>query len=678
MLARGHRLGVVVSVHHSGQDLLRAQGLSVATAVLEVSDEMVIISDARGAIEWVNAAFERRTGWQLNEVKGRVPASFLNGPRSDSELAQGITNGLNQGHSYAGEMWRYTKSGEAFRVGLRLQPVFGRNGRIEHFISLSVDVTDQDEKMVSAGLPALLEERVLARTFELERELEVAEAANEAKSSFVSTMSHEIRTPLNAIVGFTHLLRDTPLSVEQRNYVEKLQRSATMLMELVNDILDFSKIEAGAMSIDSEPFDLRDAFDTIETVTGSLAREKGLALSFDVDTDVPDGVAGDRYRFTEVLLNLVGNAVKFTQEGSVKVRVTLVTADVDSVTVRCDVADTGIGMSREVVGRIFDNFVQADSSTTRNYGGSGLGLVISKALVEMMGGTISVESEPGVGSRFSFTVRFAKTDLDVAKQSRRPLVSASYERLAGACVMVVEDNPFNQDVVTDLLERMGVRVVLASNGEQALEVLREQGETSLVLMDVQMPVMDGIEATRRIRLETKWDRLVIIGLTANATSEDGLQCLRAGMNEVLAKPIAPELLYRTLERWLPSRREQVAIQAESGNQVDPAALSELLRGDSAKIVRFAGKFIEVMSATMLEMRAALELQDFAALARHAHTLKSSAQTVGARQFGNLCAELEAVASDFQTEQVTACVSELSLLEAGVAKELADMIADLAS
>ena len=670
VVAHGVDGGYVASVQRLTYDRIRAQALTTATGLLQASEEMVIITDPQGSVEWVNTAFEARTGWELAEISGKNPATFLNGPRTDPVMAQSIADAVNHGRYFTGELWRYTKTGEEFRVSLRFQPVFGRHGRVEHFISLSVDTTgrgDDDQALVQ--LSSALDERVLVRTTELERELQVAHARAEAKSSFASTMSHEIRTPLNAIVGFSHLLQETSLSDTQRSYVSKTQRAASMLMDLVNNVLDISKIEAGAMTLTPVPFNFRSVFSDVEAVAGTQARSKGLNFSLTVDPEIPDVVRGDQNRFTEVLLNLVGNAVKFTSEGSVEVLASRVKSPDQSVVVRCDVVDTGIGMSRESITRIFQRFVQIDSGMSRNYGGTGLGLTISKVFVEMMGGSMTVESELGQGSRFSFTVQFSQPSANDSTEIMAAPTEKTYERLARSCVLVVEDNPFNQDVIVNLLERRGVDVVVAANGVQAIDALSTHRKIMLILMDLQMPVMDGIEATMAIRRETKWDRIVILGLTANVTEKDHRQCLEAGMSEVLAKPLAPELLYQTLEQWLPSPREQVEQSVLEGSQVDRSVLPELLGGDAAKVSRFANKFVQVMNEAMTEIVAAAEVMDFSRIGRQAHTLKSSSLTVGARYFGERCAELDVAAGNFEREKVETLVSELSLLAVGVASEL---------
>jgi PAS domain S-box-containing protein len=406
------------------------------------------------------------------------------------------------------------------------------NGRVLRFTGTNTDIQAQKE------LEARLSE---ARA--------TAQQASQAKGEFLANMSHEIRTPMNAVVGLTALLSGTPLNARQQSYLQKLRGASESLMSLINNVLDLSKIEAGKLQIENMPFELGEVMERQQALLTEQAATKGLLLSFPTSLPETGQLLGDPVRLGQILLNLVGNAIKFTERGHVTVQVTQLACTVDRVTLRFTVIDTGIGIPPEVAKNLFNPFTQAAPSTTRRFGGTGLGLSICQQLVALMNGEMGLESTPTQGSRFWFTA-----DFGLASTSESPAVKLrshdSNEVLEGLRVLVAEDNDINMEIITELLQQVGVRVQGAGNGRDAVDACMAN-RPDVVLMDMQMPEMDGLSATTALRKHPGLADLPIIALTANAMTEDRERCLAAGMNDYLSKPIDLDELYALLRRWRP-------------------------------------------------------------------------------------------------------------------------------
>jgi PAS domain S-box-containing protein len=498
-----------------------------------------------------------------------------------------------------------------------------------------------------------LEQRVNERTSQLAAALTRAESAMRAKNDFLANMSHEIRTPLNCILGMTHLLRDSAPAQPAGQYLDSIVHAGNSVVKIVSEILDLCKMEAGKLEIEQLPLDPRDIVAEVTDRFAGLAAERGLVLDVDVDQALPRQIVGDPLRLSQILSNYLDNAIKFTRHGRIDVRVRLAARDGDRVRVRLEVQDTGIGLSPEQQAGLFQPFHQADTTTTRNYGGTGLGLAICRQLAELMDGSVGVSSS-GVGSLFWCEVMLA-TLARSASASRHHAVEpgdtggdaqASMRCLDGAHILLAEDNPLNQELMRMLIERAGARITMATDGAQALAALADT-RFDCVLMDVQMPVMDGYEATRRIRADARLHDQVVIALTANASDSSRAACFGAGMNDFLVKPIDIPQFYNVLAQWiggtggrLPEASAAQPPAADATEDISLSLLAALVGDDPAEIAELLALFLDNADTTAAELSAALAKDNLDEAQALAHRLKSSARAVGAAALGEACVALE--------------------------------------
>lgn len=540
-------LNVVEERNAAEEELLK---LSMA---VEQSPISIVITDLQPRIQYVNDAFVRISGYSLKESIGKNPR-FLSSGNTPSSNYAALWSALSQGQAWKGEFINRHKEGHEYLESVIITPIRQSDGRITHYMAIKEDITEK--KRIIAELERHqhhLEELVKQRTVELNAARELAEAANHAKSSFVANMSHEIRTPLNAIVGFSDLLKKQNQLPEQASLIDKINFAGKHLLGVINDILDFSKIESNQIKLERNDFEIASVMQNVTSMLADRLESKGLRLMVETDPMLDHCVVvGDSLRLGQILLNLTSNAVKFTDTGSITLRTRLESEQDGRLLIRFEIQDTGLGISPEQQSRLFQAFEQADTSTTRKYGGTGLGLVISKKLTELMDGHIGVDSQLGAGSTFWFTALLTRGHLTEAAIDPTEHDSAENQlkaRHAGARILIAEDDEFNRMLTELQLKDTQLILDFAENGLLAVQKARSS-LYDLILMDIEMPEMSGFEATKLIRGLPGYAETPIIAVTANAFSKDRQNCLDAGMNDHLAKPVISEVLYQMLLTWL--------------------------------------------------------------------------------------------------------------------------------
>lgn len=565
----------------------------------------------------VNESFATITGYTKSELIGRNSVEV--GIIVDQASREKILKNIQQnGNIRDVELTIRNKNGDLIDMLTSAETLMLQGRKCT--LSINYDITSLKES-----------ERALQEASKLAQESVML------KETFLANMSHEIRTPMNAIIGFTELLLKRELNKKERDYVELIKASGENLLRIINDILDVSKIESGMMIFEENPISIKELFYSLQNMFLPRATDKGLLLSFEYPPDLPDTVIGDPTRLTQIIINLVGNALKFTEKGTVAATVKVLKEETEQYTIEFSVKDTGVGIPEDKLKYIFERFRQADSHTTRHYGGTGLGLSIAKQLIELQGGEIHVRSIDGIGSEFIFSLSFKKAQIAVEKNKKAPS-KINVEELNKLNILMVEDNPINIKFIQSLFEEHSIHADIAINGKDAIEKFAQK-KYDLVLMDIEMPEMNGYETTFIIRDDYKSD-VPIIAMTANAMAGEKDKCLKVGMNDYIAKPIKSDILFEKM--YKAAFEKDIDVKKK---YIDLEFLVTSMHGKKNAIRETIDIFIEQMPRDVLLIHGAVDKEDYLSIKHYAHKMKSAASLMGISKMQDTLSELEFLAAE---------------------------------
>ena len=573
--------------------------------VIEKTDNAIIITDENGQIEWVNNGFVNIYEFSAKEAFRKNFQDILVGSKTDLETSDYIKDQIQKENTFKIEMIFNSKTNKEFWIELNIQPIYNDENILVNYIAVALNISDRKKN----------EE-------ELKQAKEKAEEASRIKQEFLSVVSHEIRTPLNGIIGMSNLLQKTPLSPQQSDYMNVIQVSGENLKLVINSILDFSKIESGDLSIQAIPFDLKKILLNLVDSNEFKAEQKGLGLFLKIDSKIAENLIGDGIRLSQVLLNLVSNAIKFTYTGKVEIEARLVSKMNDALVIEFSVEDTGKGIPDEMQKMIFESFTQEDSSLGRKYGGTGLGLSISKKLVSLMGGEIKLSSVENLGTRMSFVLGFMVNKEQVL-EPENPQISDTI--LIGKKVLLIEDNTMNQFFAQKLLEGWGMKTFIANNGKEGVEMFSKR-HYDCILMDIQMPEMDGIQATKIIREQNQY--IPIIALTALVIQEELENFKAVGMNDYITKPFEAEYLRKKLIFHVsghqsysisnPKKAEKIEIKLYN-NQL----LTQMMKGNQVQVRQMENLFVNQAEEIMNLMDVSYRDENYKEIGLLANKIKAS-------------------------------------------------------